>query len=559
MKVRLTGVLLILAFAVTEYALGVDPTVRGCTVITISQDGKVFFGGNDDYNSRDKAYWVDPGVEATYGGIYFGAPNNIQQGFNEAGLAYDANGLPSSPVRAHDGDLPGPNHYEAYPIVILRECATVEEVIEWVAEHRWPTSMRDQLHFADASGDAVVISVGADGRLAYTRKPAGDSYLVSVNFNVANPQNGNYPSWRYDLSIKQATELLKSKSVSMDRVASIMEAVHVENRRNYTVYTVVADLARRQVAVYFLFQYDAPIVLDIQTELAKGTVQTTLREMFPESTIVRADAAFERLAVAARTWTIVGILWGATVLLCVAIWAFLPVVRSSGVASLFAIAVLGPIGLLIGLFRNRALQDVGIGPARVTARHRHSWSASLSSAGLDSASIAMPLAACIMLMEMVPAIENYPASSFFLIVIPVVFSWLFVRAPALSLSTHLGFMRSVVRSAAPSILSGGVLVAAMLPLLYPFELWLAGRSESKVALVFAVWAVSAAVSLAGLFPLAVLYRGYKYPRSEKRWWRFGASALKILSGLLLSFLGLYLASLTIGWLAPMIEGAKNLP
>jgi hypothetical protein len=373
----------------TDQAFADGPAVRGCTVLTISQRGNVFFSGNDDFDSRDKAYWVDPGDETSYGAIYFGAPDNIQQGFNEKGLAYDANGLPSSRVTAHDGVLPGPKGYALYPIAILKECATVTEVIEWVAEHRWHSAMLDQLHFADASGDAVVISAGDDGRVAYTRKADGDSYLVSTNFNVANPQNGNHPSWRYDLAASRASQLIRAGDVTSDTVASIMEAVHVESKRNFTVYTVVADLVSGTVAVYFLFQYDAPIVLSIEAELAKGPVQTSLRAMFPESTILRGDLALERLFVAARVRATIGIIWAVTVLVCLVLSVLLPVVRRAGWMSLLIVAVLGPIGFLI-----------------VLVRGRHGWTAALFNAGFDASSIVATLGAGVLLMVTVQALES---------------------------------------------------------------------------------------------------------------------------------------------------------
>jgi hypothetical protein len=114
-----------------------DADLRHCTVLTVSQGNRVFFGGNDDYINRDSTYWVDPGGATLYGAIYFGERDNIQQGFNEKGLAYDANGLPGAPVNAHPGRQPVHGGYASYPIQILRACATVEEVIAWVQEHQW--------------------------------------------------------------------------------------------------------------------------------------------------------------------------------------------------------------------------------------------------------------------------------------------------------------------------------------------------------------------------------------------------------------------------------------
>jgi hypothetical protein len=164
-----------------------DSGLRHCTVFTVSQGDRVFFAGNDDWHNRDSTYWIDPSSDARYGAIYFGEPDNVQQGFNEKGLAYGANGLPLAPVNAHPGRKPVYGGYTSCPIQILRECATVEEVIAWVQEHQWHKVMHDQLHFADATGDAVVISAGPDGEVAFTRKPDGDGFLVSTNFNRANP------------------------------------------------------------------------------------------------------------------------------------------------------------------------------------------------------------------------------------------------------------------------------------------------------------------------------------------------------------------------------------
>ena len=84
-----------------------NPSPRGCTIFTVSHGDRVFFGGNGDWiNFDSNYYWVDPGSDTRYGAIYFGVPDNVQQGFNEVGLAYDANGLPLAPVNAHPGRKP---------------------------------------------------------------------------------------------------------------------------------------------------------------------------------------------------------------------------------------------------------------------------------------------------------------------------------------------------------------------------------------------------------------------------------------------------------------------
>jgi predicted dienelactone hydrolase len=255
----------------------------------------MFFGGNDDYTNRDSTYWVDPGGTTHYGAIYFGKPDNVQQGFNEKGLAYDASGLPKVPLTSHPGRKPVYGGYTSYPIQILRECATVAEVIAWVQEHRWHTAMHDQLHFADATGDAVVISAGPDGKVAFTRKPDGDSFLVSTNFNVANPSNGEHPCWRYSRAQEMLSRIESQDELTVDRVAAIMDAVHLESRSGWTIYSVVGDLPQRLVYIHFMFQYDAPIVLDVEAEIARAPAPGPLSALFPPEVVSRADQAHQRL------------------------------------------------------------------------------------------------------------------------------------------------------------------------------------------------------------------------------------------------------------------------
>ncbi len=272
-----------------------DSDVRRCTILTVSQGNRVFFGANDDYINRDQTYWVDPGSATHYGAIYFGEPDNVQQGFNEKGLAYDANGLPKVPVTSHPGQEPVHGGYASYLLHILRECATVEEVIAWVQEHRWHTAMHDQMHFADATGDAVVIGVGPDGKVAFTRKPDGDSFLVSTNFNVANPSNGEYPCWRYSRAEEMLSRIESQEELTAEHVASIMDAVHVESRSGWTLHTLVADLPQGLVYSYVMFQYDAPIVLDVAAEIARAPAPGPLSALFPPEVVSRADQAHQRL------------------------------------------------------------------------------------------------------------------------------------------------------------------------------------------------------------------------------------------------------------------------
>ncbi|MFH2039737.1 MAG: hypothetical protein ABIJ65_09920 [Chloroflexota bacterium] len=335
-----------------------DLDVTNCTVFTVSQGEKVFFGGNSDWiNFESNYYWVDPGDNTHYGAIFFGKPDNVQQGFNEVGLAYDANGLPEEPVNIHAGSEPVYGSYASYPIKILQECATVDEVISWVNTHQWHTVMWDQLHFADASGAAVVISAGPDGKVTFTRKPEGNSYLVSTNFNLANPNNGTYPCWRFDLAEQMLKEIVTPEELIAERVASILDAVHVESTTNWTIMSVVGDLPQGLVYVYLFHQFDSPIILNIADEIAKAPGPGPLRDLFPPETIHQADQAYQRILMLSTKCKVLGFSWLGLVILSIVGLLILARSKPNHLAFwVFIVTVLGPIGLLVWLIARR---DIG--------------------------------------------------------------------------------------------------------------------------------------------------------------------------------------------------------
>jgi len=270
---------------------------RGCTVFTVSKGDQVFFGGNDDYILPDIHYWVDPGNGDNYGAIWIGARDNVQQGVNEKGLAYDANGLSRVDTNPHLERMPVSGGYNIYQIHILHECATVEEVIAWVNTHQRPSYMHDQMHFADATGDAVIISAGADGEIIFTRKPPGDGFLVSTNFNVAYPNaTGNEPCWRYETATKQLKQLVDQEGeLTFPDAVKVLDAVHVEEDTGWTIASMVADLPHGIVYLYYFYQYDKPVVLNVMEEITSARADGTLSELFPEDVQQEATRRYQRI------------------------------------------------------------------------------------------------------------------------------------------------------------------------------------------------------------------------------------------------------------------------
>jgi hypothetical protein len=347
---------------ITSVALSQQVPVSGCTVITISKGDSVFFGGNDDYILPDSYYWVEPGDSSRYGVVWIGNPDNPQQGVNEKGLAYDANGLPRADVNPHSERIPvAGEYYHQYCMQIMHECSTVEEVINWVGLHQHLPYMHDQLHFADPTGDAVIVSAGKDGEIVLTRKAPGDGFLVSTNFNVANPSNGfNYPCWRYDKARELLGQLIvKEGPVTSGDVTNVMDAVHVDKGSSWTIETMVVDMVNGIVYIYYFYQYDRPLVLNVKYELSNPRVPGPLSMLFPED--VRQEAA-RRYKVARSNFIfnkVIGISWPSLVLISlILLFTLCGGFRKDLRFWLPAVLILGPVALIIRYIVNKRCRTV---------------------------------------------------------------------------------------------------------------------------------------------------------------------------------------------------------
>lgn len=324
---------------------------EGCTVISFSKGDSIFFAGNDDYINPDSYYWVEPGDSSGYGVVWIGKPDNPQQGINGKGLAYDANGLPRVDVNPHRERMPYKGeYYHQYLMQIMHECSTVAEVIEWVGLHQRPPYMHDQMHFADTTGDAVIISAGADGEIVFTRKAPGDAFLVSTNFNVANPSNGfSYPCWRYDRAGEMLGKLISGEAPVTSRdITGVMDAVHVSTGSGWTIETMVADMVDGLVYIYFFYQYDRPLILNVKEELANPREPGPLSMLFPQDVRDEAGRRYKKVMLNSVVGKVAGISWTALVILSLILLFALFEVPGKGPGFwLPAVVILGPVALTV--------------------------------------------------------------------------------------------------------------------------------------------------------------------------------------------------------------------
>ncbi len=249
--------------------------MSSCTIFTVTMGNTVFFGNNEDYPLSGTFVWLMPSqvmqlpseTISIHGTIFFGFDGNDQPvdgypqgGMNDRGLCCDGNGLPEAPLNPHpERELP-----YTYPFYqILWECITVNETIEWFETHYLGSSLPGQFHFADATGDAVVISAGTNGELAFTR--IGNlTHLVSTNFNLANYNNGEYPCERYQTACSMLNEVDSESDLTIDTCRDILEAVHQDG---LTAYSNIFDLAKRDVYIYQKHDFSEVAKLNLDEEL----------------------------------------------------------------------------------------------------------------------------------------------------------------------------------------------------------------------------------------------------------------------------------------------------
>jgi len=330
---------------------------ESCTIFTASYGGTALFGNNEDTMNPKTYYWVVPAEEGNYGGVYLGLDNLFAQGgINEKGLAFDANALRPAPLNRHPElpPLPGRKLGER----LLGQCATVEEALNWVKQYNWGSSFAGQIHLADAMGDAAVISPGADGELAFTRKKPGDGYFISTNFNLANRSTGGFPCQRYETVTRMFEQRNAAEALTVDYVRSILDATHQEGAVVNTVYSNIFDLRQGVIYLYHWYQFDEVVVLKVAEELARSTQPTPIRTLFSKQTVERAAskyARYQRMAKLRRygAWTWLFLTVGSVGVL---IWKLRSHPRLSWVVRLVwgvVVVLLGLFGLLVYLLARR--------------------------------------------------------------------------------------------------------------------------------------------------------------------------------------------------------------
>ena len=256
-----------------------------CTIFSVSKGGAVLFGNNEDWRNPLTYIWVEPAGDGKYGVLCVGFDDlGPQGGINEKGLAFDGNALPYIPIKTYPERIQ-PSEAIVNKI-ILRKCATVEEAIAMARSYDWGTiysgKFAGQYLLADATGDACVLGFGADRELAVTRKPKGDGFIVSTNFNLAYPENRyyTYPCGRYETATRMLDKLVKEGDLTVESLASVLNAVHQEGLSAPTLYSNIFDLKNGIAYFYDRHRYDRVAKLDVAETIKNKQLPKRIKDLF---------------------------------------------------------------------------------------------------------------------------------------------------------------------------------------------------------------------------------------------------------------------------------------
>jgi hypothetical protein len=274
-----------------------DP--QSCTIFTATVGSTVFFGNNEDYRLWGTYAWFVPsqeiqtptGARTIHGAIFFGFDENgdpadgyPQGGMNDQGLCLDGNGLSDYSINPH---YERPPPYAALLAELLWDCATVGEVILWFQTHTIGDNMAYQLHFADATGDAVVVSAGPDNEIAFTRINAA-SYIISTNINVADPTRDVFDCWRFSTATNMLASINTESELTVEACRDVLDAVH-QNGQYATKYSNIFDPVHRLIYLYYDRNYEEVATLSLDVELAQ--VQPTAPDYYEQDPLFHAYSA----------------------------------------------------------------------------------------------------------------------------------------------------------------------------------------------------------------------------------------------------------------------------
>ncbi|MHA2225982.1 MAG: hypothetical protein ACXAC8_12300 [Candidatus Hodarchaeales archaeon] len=264
--------------------------ILACTIFTVIYENDVFYGNNEDSDCEGTYITFVPSQGDLHGYIWFSYEGTdhkwngaVLGGMNDQGLCYDENSVPSRTVFASPEKPPFPPGSFYNYFFMLERFETVKDIEDLFTFYgtNYDYNMSLQAHWADVTGDAAIASVGPYGNWTFTRRNENDTYLISTNWNRAFPAESERDiassRERYNVTQTMLENFLQEANLTVTSVRDILNAVHFEY---FTQYSYVFDLVNRDIYLYYYFDFDNVLKLNLDVELEKGYQKYRIADLF---------------------------------------------------------------------------------------------------------------------------------------------------------------------------------------------------------------------------------------------------------------------------------------
>lgn len=280
-KILLSSLIGVALFSVTS--------ARACTVFCYSQ-GDVAFAAYSFDVPDDPGFGLQfvPATATTHGwvgGGRFELPfGPWSGGMNDQGLFFAVADVPTPADHATKSSRK-PVDLQTFVSNLLGNCASVDEAIRWCRKQPTPHlygwinqdshgdytfDTAGHILVADRSGDSVVFE-WYHGKLKTTRKRG--RYQLMTNFLLSDPEAGAYPCPRFNADRRI---LDRATGPDLQTCRQVLETT----AQGCTRISLVCDLKRGDVHVYFRQRFDQPKTFRLADELKEGRHELDLDKWF---------------------------------------------------------------------------------------------------------------------------------------------------------------------------------------------------------------------------------------------------------------------------------------
>jgi len=281
-------------------------TLAACSVFSIVMNGQVLLANNNDNSyTLNMLLHVTPNRDGLWGRICVSletVPGWVPMGMkcvNEKGLAITHANVPATDT-PYDPDKPEIRHNFLEKIVA--ECDTVKQAVALLRTYslpRAPHLAHVHLMLADAAGDSAILE-WVDGDLKVIRR-SGPTQIMT-NSLLSKPNASEGPNSRLHRGGRMLAEL---KEASVASAVSVLKEISIHGRYKGdevgSVESVVFDLTGRKVHLYYKRDFEHPLTLDFDEEVAKGAHTVELRKLFPGPVAFEPGERYEDGPIAPKT------------------------------------------------------------------------------------------------------------------------------------------------------------------------------------------------------------------------------------------------------------------